>query len=161
MDGHLWWRVEDYFLFIMLGVKVPRNVTRILIYFLVEFIQKICKQEGQWIHAFNGCKFLIELVVLNDGLLSIGEGACLCPTSTSHCLSQALVIRHLVIDVVLHEGLQWIGKSAFLTLTCRSLLHSITIPSSSVTGISKLHIISKRKKKLHSNLLSTTCSPTQ
>ena len=35
--------VEDYFLFIMLGVKVRRNVTRILIYFLVEFIQKIYK----------------------------------------------------------------------------------------------------------------------
>jgi len=53
-------------------------------------------QEGQWIHAFNGCKSLIELL-LHDGLRSIGEGACLCPTSTSHCLSQALVIRHLVI----------------------------------------------------------------
>jgi len=36
---------------------------------------------------------------LHDGLQlqSIGEGACLCPTSTSQCLSQALVIRHLVI----------------------------------------------------------------
>jgi len=99
-------------------------------------------REGQWIHAFDGCKSLTSWWPST----SINWRGCMSlpyiniPVSISSTSNQAFGNCTALVKVVLHEGLQWIGKSAFLT--CRSLLHSITIPSS-VTGISKLHIISK------------------
>ena len=44
------------------------------------------------------------------------------PLSISSTSNQAFDNCTALVKVVLHEGLQWIGKSAFLTFTCMSLL---------------------------------------
>jgi hypothetical protein len=90
--------MEDYFLY-RVGVNVPRTVTHIRIHHLVEFIHHFQLNE-QWVHSFNGCNSLIEVVLTmvfeqleRVHLLVVAR----CPASSFHHLSQPLVSRHFYI----------------------------------------------------------------
>ena len=128
---------ENYFLFRMGVTVVPRTVTHVRIHSLVEFIQfwYLGRFGIKWVHAFENCKSLIE-VVLHEGVKTIGLRAfagcsslprIIIPSSVTAIVQEAFCDCSTLVEVVLNNGLQRIGEGAFAR--CISLTR-IDIPPS-------------------------------
>ena len=129
---------ENYFLFRMGVTVVPRTVTRVRIHSLVEFIQFWYLGPGKWVHAFENCKSLIE-VVLHKGVKTIGLRAfagcsslprIIIPSSVTAIVQEAFCDCSTLVEVVLNNGLQRIGEGAFarcISLTRIDIPPSVTV----------------------------------
>ena len=131
----------DYFLYRM-GVTVPKTVTHVCIPKTVKHLSIHDTKDQfyylfpqQWVHAFENCMSLIE-VVLHEGVKTIGFRAfagcsslphIVIPSSVTSISDGAFCNCVSLATIVLNNGLQRIGDSAFNN--CTSLQHIIIPPS--------------------------------